>query len=44
MFQFINQQTDLENLLTLMRQSSVYGLDTEFIKVDTFWPKLGVLD
>ena len=42
MFQFINQQTDLENVLTLMRQSSVYGLDTEFIKVDTFWPKLGV--
>ena len=42
MFQFINQQTDLENLLDLMSQNSIYGLDTEFIKVDTFWPKLGV--
>lgn len=42
MFQFINQQSELEHVLTLMSQSSVYGLDTEFIKVDTFWPKLGV--
>lgn len=42
MFQFINQQTDLEKLLDLMSQNSIYGLDTEFIKVDTFWPKLGV--
>ena len=25
-----------------MAQGCVYGLDTEFIKVDTFWPKLGV--
>lgn len=42
MFQFINQQNHLENLLHLMNQNSIYGLDTEFIKVDTFWPKLGV--
>ncbi|OTG65156.1 ribonuclease D [Acinetobacter silvestris] len=42
MFQFINQQSDLENVLQHMKQSSIYGLDTEFIKVDTFWPKLGV--
>ena len=42
MSQFINQQTDLESVLALMTQSSIYGLDTEFIKVDTFWPKLGV--
>lgn len=42
MFQFIQQQKDLENILHLMGQTSVYGLDTEFIKVDTFWPKLGV--
>ncbi|QIO05769.1 ribonuclease D [Acinetobacter shaoyimingii] len=42
MFQYIHQQTDLENVLMLMRQHSVFGLDTEFIKVDTFWPKLGL--
>ena len=43
MFQFISQQSELENVLDLMAQTKVYGLDTEFIKVDTFWPKLGVL-
>lgn len=43
MFQFISQQSDLDNVLALMSQTSIYGLDTEFIKVDTFWPKLGVL-
>ena len=43
MFQFINQQSELNLVLDLMDQSDVYGLDTEFIKVDTFWPKLGVL-
>lgn len=42
MFQFIQQQAELENVLHLMNQHSIYGLDTEFIKVDTFWPKLGV--
>ncbi len=42
MFQFIQQQTELANVLTLMSQYSTYGLDTEFIKVDTLWPKLGV--
>lgn len=42
MFQFIEQQTDLEKVLYLMDQHPVYALDTEFIKVDTFWPKLGV--
>ncbi|MDQ8935979.1 ribonuclease D [Acinetobacter rudis] len=42
MFQFIQQQAELENVLHLMSQHSIYGLDTEFIKVDTFWPKLGV--
>ncbi|WP_010114602.1 HRDC domain-containing protein [Acinetobacter sp. P8-3-8] len=42
MFQFINQQTELENVLNLMQHTSTYGLDTEFIKVDTLWPKLGV--
>ena len=42
MFQFIHQQKDFENVLALMSQNSIYGLDTEFIKVDTLWPKLGV--
>ncbi|WP_151812297.1 ribonuclease D [Acinetobacter bereziniae] len=42
MFQFINQQIELESVLNLMQHTSTYGLDTEFIKVDTFWPKLGV--
>ncbi|TCM64498.1 ribonuclease D [Acinetobacter calcoaceticus] len=43
MFQFIQQQTELNRVLNLMSQCSTYGLDTEFIKVDTYWPKLGVL-
>ena len=42
MFQFIHQQKDFENVLALMSQNSIYGLDTEFIKVATLWPKLGV--
>ena len=43
MFQFIQQQQDLESILQLMGQTSIYGLDTEFIKIDTLWPKLGVV-
>jgi len=42
MFQFIQHQTDFNNFLSIMDQNSIYGLDTEFIKVDTLWPKLGV--
>jgi len=42
MYQFIQQQQDLQHVFNLMDQSSIYGLDTEFIKVDTLWPKLGV--
>lgn len=42
MFQFIQQQQDLTPLLEKMDRNEVYGLDTEFIKVDTLWPKLGV--
>lgn len=42
MFQFIQQQQDLDAILRLMSQTNIYGLDTEFIKVDTLWPKLGV--
>lgn len=42
MFQFIQQQPDLAVLLRQMEQCSTYALDTEFIKVDTLYPKLGV--
>ena len=42
MFQFIHQQAELNQVLTLMGQNGIYGLDTEFIKVDTLWPKLGL--
>ena len=42
MFQFIQQQKDLAVLLNQMEYCSTYALDTEFIKVDTLYPKLGV--
>jgi ribonuclease D len=42
MFQFIQQHQDLTPDLEKMDRNEVYGLDTEFIKVDTLWPKLGV--
>ncbi|WP_347460594.1 HRDC domain-containing protein [Acinetobacter sp. ANC 7454] len=42
MFQFIQDQAGLDQVLADMDQSPVYALDTEFIKVDTLWPKLGV--
>lgn len=42
MFQFIQHQQDLTPVLEKMDRNEVYGLDTEFIKVDTLWPKLGV--
>ena len=42
MFQFIQHQQDLIPVLEKMDRNEVYGLDTEFIKVDTLWPKLGV--
>ena len=40
---FIQQQTELDSLIARMQPNQIYGLDTEFIKVDTLWPKLGVL-
>ncbi|MFT4021663.1 MAG: ribonuclease D, partial [Acinetobacter sp.] len=43
MYQFIQQQQQLNAVLEAMRQHPIYALDTEFIKVDTLWPKLGVL-
>ena len=42
MFQLIQKQQDLDAIVVQMGQCSTYGLDTEFIKVDTLWPKLGV--
>ena len=42
MFRFVQHQSDLDEVLSLMDQYPIYGLDTEFIKVDTLWPKLGV--
>lgn len=42
MFRFVQHQSDLADVLSLMDQYPIYGLDTEFIKVDTLWPKLGV--
>ena len=42
MFQLIQKQQDLDAIIVQMGQCSTYGLDTEFIKVDTLWPKLGV--
>lgn len=42
MFHFIQQQNELDYILKKMDQCSCYGIDTEFIKVDTFWPKLGL--
>lgn len=43
MFQLIQNQEELRFVLNKMNHCAVYGLDTEFIKVDTLWPKLGVL-
>lgn len=42
MFEFIHTQSQFEKVIKLMREQTVFGLDTEFIKVDTLWPKLGV--
>ena len=42
MYPFIQDQHALDQVLKQMNQHDVYGLDTEFIKVDTLWPKLGV--
>ena len=38
MFQFIQQQTELVDVLQQMDQCSTYGLDTELLIP---WPKLG---
>lgn len=43
MYSLIQQQAHLDDVIARMQQTTVYALDTEFIKVDTFRPKLGVL-
>ena len=42
MYHFIQHQPELDMVLDTMEQSAIYALDSEFIKVDTLWPKLGV--
>lgn len=42
MYHFIQDQPELDMVLAAMDNSAVYALDSEFIKVDTLWPKLGV--
>lgn len=41
-FQFIQQQDELTHVLAKMGHQKTYALDTEFLKVDTLWPKLGL--
>lgn len=41
-FQFIQHQDELTRVLDKMGHQNTYALDTEFIKVDTLWPKLGL--
>ena len=43
MYQLTEQQQHLDQVLTWMERVDRFGIDTEFIKVDTLWPKLGVL-
>lgn len=42
MYQFIQYQSEFANVLANMNGQAVYALDSEFIKVDTLRPKLGV--
>ncbi|WP_111892661.1 ribonuclease D [Acinetobacter sp. MB5] len=42
MYHFIQDQPELDMVLAAMEESAIYALDSEFIKVDTLWPKLGV--
>lgn len=43
MYQLTAQQHHLDQVLQWMESVDCYGIDTEFIKVDTLWPQLGVL-
>ncbi|MBF7686993.1 ribonuclease D [Acinetobacter rathckeae] len=42
MYQFIQTQSQLTQVLDHMVQHKKYAADTEFLKVDTLWPKLGL--
>ncbi|SDC04397.1 ribonuclease D [Acinetobacter boissieri] len=42
MYQFIQTQSQLTQVLDHMVQHRKYAADTEFLKVDTLWPKLGL--
>ncbi|KAA8735676.1 ribonuclease D [Acinetobacter qingfengensis] len=42
-YQWVDQQTQLSHLVEQINCSALNALDTEFIKVDTLYPKLGVL-
>lgn len=42
MYQFIQTQDQLTQVLQQMQQCQQYAADTEFVKVDTLWPKLGL--
>lgn len=43
MFEYLTEQHQLGALYTEMAQTDSYALDTEFIKTNTLWPYLGLL-
>ncbi len=42
-YQYISTQDELAELYTRMAHTDVYAIDTEFIKVNTLYPRLGLL-
>ena len=42
-FIYLTEQAQLFDLYSQMAHTDTYSLDTEFIKVNTLWPKLGLL-
>ncbi len=43
MFEYLTEQHQLSELYAQMAQTDSYALDTEFIKTNTLWPYLGLL-
>ncbi len=43
MFEYLTEQSQLGELYTQMAHTDTYALDTEFIKTNTLWPYLGLL-
>ncbi len=43
MYKYLTEQSQLAELYTQMAHSESYALDTEFIKTNTLWPYLGLL-